>query len=195
MKTEVAKYLNGFPLGLDKVYARILLGIEIARREIIAKMLRWTIMAVRPLTLAELGVAIDVPVDPIIPFPPAEIAKDYISCCGNFLTITGDEVHLIHQSAKDYLLCIDLDSSPEPEVFVVKEEIARLEIASRCFYYQQEGALADGPVDLENDEAHLTKLPSLSYAETIGQHTQCVLLQGARCRGAAATGVWSRYRS
>lgn len=161
-KTEVVNYLNGFPPGLDEVYARILLEIEDRRREIVAKILGWTVMAVRPLTLAELGVAIGTSDDPHL--SQTEIAKDRVSWCSNFLTITGDEVHLIHQSAKDYLLRKDVDSNLELEVFRVKEEIANLEIARRCFYYLQEGALADGPVDLEEDKAYLIKFPLLSYA-------------------------------
>ena len=169
-KTEVLRYLNEFPPGLNEVYSRILLGIEENhRREAVAKILRWTVMAVRPLTLAELSVAIDTSVgpsiDPSIPdFSPTEIAKDRISWCGNLLTITGDQVDLIHQSAKDYLLRKDVDSNPILDFFRVKEETANLEIASRCFYYLQEGALTDGPVDLEKEAAHLTKFPLLSYA-------------------------------
>ena len=164
-KTEVIKYLDLFPTGLDEVYARILLQIERHRRENAAKILRWVAMSVRPLTLAELSVVIGTSDDPsIILFSHTEIAKDQISWCGSFLTITGDEVNLIHQSAKDYLLRKDIDSKPELEFFRVKEEIANLEIATKCFNYLQEGALADGPVRLKQETAHLTKFPLLSYA-------------------------------
>ncbi|KAL8793856.1 MAG: hypothetical protein Q9195_003582 [Heterodermia aff. obscurata] len=163
--TEVVKHLDLFPPGLDEVYARILLQIEQHRRETAARLLRWIVMAVRPLTLAELSVAIGTSVDPsTIHFTPTEIAKDRISWCGNFLTIIGDQVNLIHQSAKDYLLREDVDTKTELEFFRVKEETANLEIASKCFYYLQEGALADGPVDLKEDKAHLNKFPLLSYA-------------------------------
>ena len=164
-RTEVAKYLDLFPAGLDEVYARILLQIERHRRENAAKILRWVVMAIRPMTFTELSVVIDAFNDPSIThFSPAEIVKDQISWCGNILTIAGDEVNLIHQSAKDYLLREDVDSKPELEFFRVKEETANLEIASRCFYYLQEGALADGPVDLRKDVAHLAKFPLLRYA-------------------------------
>ena len=162
--TEVVKYLNEFPPGLNEVYARILFGIEIRRRKVVAKILRWTVMAVRPLSLAELGVAIGTSVDPIIQISLAEITRDQISWCGNLLTITGDKVNLIHQSAKDYLLRKVVDSKSDLEFFRVQEEIANLEIASKCFYYLQEGALADGPVDLEKSAAHLARFPLLAYA-------------------------------
>ena len=164
-RTEVVKYLDLFPPGLDEIYARILLQIELHRRETAARLLRWIMMALRPLTLPELSAAIGTSVDPsTIHFSPTDIAKDQVSWCGNILTVTGDEVNLIHQSAKDYLLRKDVDSKPELEPFRVKEETANTEIASRCFYYLQEGALAGGPVDLEKDKAHLNKFPLLSYA-------------------------------
>ena len=164
-RTEVVKYLDLFPPGLDEIYARTLLQVELHRRETAARLLRWIVMALRPLTLPELSVALGISVDPsTIHFSPTDIAKDQVSWCGNILTVTGDEVNLIHQSAKDYLLRKDVDSNPELESFRVKEEIANTEIAGRCFDYLQEGALAGGPVDLEEDKAHLNKFPLLSYA-------------------------------
>ena len=164
-KTEVVKYLDEFPPGLDEVYARILLQIGTHRRDIVAKILRWVVMAVRPITLAELSVAIDASDDPSTTHLSAtEIAEDQISWCGDFLTITRNKIKLVHQSAKDYLLRQDVDSKPELEFFRVKEEIANLEIASKCFYYLQEGALAGGPVHLKKDASRLKKFPLLSYA-------------------------------
>lgn len=57
--TEVEGALKLFPSGLEEVYARMLLQIDKDRRKIVAKILRWFVMAVRPLTLSELGAAIE----------------------------------------------------------------------------------------------------------------------------------------
>jgi hypothetical protein len=165
--SEVEKALERFPPGLDQLYARMLLQIHVDRRETAAKILRWTVMAIRPLTLSELSIAVDV--KPSIGFSRDEVIRDQVSCCGYFLTIKEDEVGFIHQSAKDYLLRKGPDSKPELENFRVKEDIGNLEVAQKCFYYLQNGAFADGEVDLTGrngpkDTSRLKDFPLLSYA-------------------------------
>ncbi|KAF4627871.1 hypothetical protein G7Y89_g10282 [Cudoniella acicularis] len=93
-----------------------------------------------------------------------EVIRDQVSYCGYFLMIKEDEVRLIHQSAKDYLLRKTPDSNPRLEVFRVKEEAGNLEITRKCLDYLQNGALANGKVDLLRDTAHLRAFPLLSYA-------------------------------
>ncbi|MCJ1269980.1 Ankyrin-2 [Lobaria immixta] len=161
---EVEKALDLFPPGLDELYARILLQIDVNRREIAAKILRWVVMAVRPLTLSELSIAIDTTARPSLGFSRDEVMKAQATYCGYFLTIKEDKVGLIHQSAKDYLLRKTRDSNPELENFRVKEEAVNLEIARKCLHYLQDGALAAGKVDLRKDTSHLRDFPLLSYA-------------------------------
>ena len=163
--TEVENALDLFPPGLDKLYDRILLQIDIRRREIAARILRWVVMAVRPLTLSELSIAIEITTrSSIITFSPEKIMRDQVSYCGDFLRIKGDEVSLIHQSAKDYLLRKTYDPNPALEVFRVKEEAANLEIARKCLDYLQNGALAAGVIDLNTNISHLKTFPLFSYA-------------------------------
>jgi hypothetical protein len=151
--TEVEKALDFFPSGLEELYARMLLHIDVDRREIAAKILSWVVMAVRPLTLSELSAAIETAVRPSVMFNCNEVIRDQVSYCGYFLTIK-DEAGLIHQSAKDYLLRKRRDSNPELEVFRVKEEIGNLEIARKCLDYLQNGALTNGEVDFLKNTAH-----------------------------------------
>ncbi|KAL9627502.1 MAG: hypothetical protein Q9164_007590, partial [Protoblastenia rupestris] len=73
-------------------------------------------------------------------------------------------VSLIHQSAKDYLLRKGYDPNPELEVFRVKIKDANIEITKRCLDYLQQGAYADGEVNLMKDTPHLEAFPLLSYA-------------------------------
>ncbi|MCJ1261200.1 Ankyrin-2 [Lobaria immixta] len=162
--TEVKIALDLFPPGLDKLYARMLLQIDIDRRDVAAKILRWVVMAVRPLTLSELSIAIDTTVRPSDDFSHDEVTRDQVSYCGYFLTIKEDQVSLIHQSAKDYFLRKTRDSNSELEFFRVREEVVNLEIARKCLDYLQNGALAAGKVDLQNDTSHLNTFPLLSYA-------------------------------
>ncbi|KAI9651903.1 MAG: hypothetical protein M1829_002114 [Trizodia sp. TS-e1964] len=162
--TQVEKALELFPPGLDGLYARILLEIPHHQREMAARILRWVVVAVRPLTLSELGTAVEATAGLSTSFGWEEAIKDFVSYCGYFLTIEGGKVNLIHQSTKDYLLRREPDSNSELEAFRILEGVANLEIASRCFYYLQDGAFANGPVNLEYDIKHLEAFPLLSYA-------------------------------
>ena len=161
---DVEKALDDFPPGLEKLYARMLLQIAIGRREIAAKILCWVVMAVRPLTLPELSIAIETTVRPSAILSRDEVVRDQVLNCGYFLTIEGDKVGLIHQSAKDYLLRKTSDPDPKLEHFRVKEEAVNLEITRKCLDYLQQGALAAGAVDLKSDNSHLKAFPLLSYA-------------------------------
>ena len=162
--TEVEIALDLFPPGLDELYARMLLQIDIDRREIAVNILRWVVMAVRPLTLSELSVATAITVRSSVAFSRDEVMRDQVSYCGSLLTIKENKVGLIHQSAKDYLLRKTCDSNPELEIFRVKEEVVNLEVARRCLNYLQSGALAAGEVDLRTNTSRLRAFPLLSYA-------------------------------
>ncbi|KAG8526141.1 uncharacterized protein KY384_000134 [Bacidia gigantensis] len=164
--SEVEAALNQIPSKLDELYARILLQTENSRRDMVAEMLRWVVMAVRPLTMYELMAAIDYPTKPSAYVDRDDFIKDQISYCGYFLTIEGEKVGLIHQSAKDYLLREACDANPELEFFRVKKEAANVEVARRYFHYPQEGALAEGPISLYNDmdKDRRKEFPFLSYA-------------------------------
>ena len=163
--TEVEKALNLFQPGLNKLYARILLQIDSGRREIAARILRWVVMAVRPLTLSELSIGIETTVRPSAPgFSRDEMTRDQVLNCGYFLRIEEDEVGLIHQSAKEYLLRKECDSNPELEAFRVKEEAANLEIARKCLNYLHSGALENSESHILRDTSHLRAFPLLNYA-------------------------------
>ncbi|MCJ1270547.1 hypothetical protein MMC22_010444 [Lobaria immixta] len=161
---EVENALDLFPRGFDELYARMLLQIDIDRREIAAKILNWVVMAVCPLTLSELSIALDITVGPSAGFRRDEVMKTKVSYCGYILTSKQDKVSLIHQSAKDYLLRKSRDSNSELEFFRVKEGPVNLEIARKCLDYLQHGALAASEVNLQTDTSHLEAFPLLSYA-------------------------------
>ena len=163
--TEVEEALKTFPTGLDGLYARMLRQIGSGRQENAAMILRWVVMAVRPLTLLELSFAVEPTVKSVsVPIDRDRRIRDQVSFCGYFLVIKGDEVGLIHQSAKDFLLRGAWDSDPELELFHVKEIVTNLEIARRCLDYLQSGALENSKSDVLSDVEHLSHFPLLSYA-------------------------------
>jgi hypothetical protein len=173
--TEVENAIELFPSGLEGLYARMLLQISEHRRETAAKILRWVVMAVRPLSLSELSAAVGTTARSSVGLSCEEVMREQVTFCGYFLTVKGDEVILIHQSAKDYLLRKTLDSNPELEFFRIGENKANLEIARRCLAYLQDGALAGGKLNLGGrhlgdrdtlvkDTSRLKAFPLLSYA-------------------------------
>ena len=106
-------------------------------------------MAVCLLTLLELSIVIETTVEPsAVHFSRDEVTRDQVSYCRYLVKIKGDEVGLIHQSAKDYLLCKTCDLNPELEIFCVKEDVGHLEIARKCFNYLHNGSLDNGDIDL-----------------------------------------------
>lgn len=162
---DVEKALDLFPPGLDELYARILLQIDVDQREIAAKILRWVVLAVRPLTVSELSIAIETSTrHSVFDFSHDEVTRGQISYCGYFLTIKDDEVSLIHQSAKDYLLRETPDSNPELEAFRINKRVGNLEITRSCFDYLQNGALANGAFSLKEDISRVKDFPFISYA-------------------------------
>ena len=163
--TEVEEALDLFPKGLDELYARILLQIDSRRREIAARILRWVVMAFRPLTLSELSIATETTAErSIVAFNRDERIRDQVSNCGYLLQIQEDVVGLIHQSARDYLLRKTRDSNPELEAFRVKEEVANLEIARKCLNYLHSGALEISKSHVLENTSHLRAFPLLKYA-------------------------------
>ena len=160
--TEVEAALDLFPPGLEKIYDRMLLQIDVDRRETAAQILLWVVMAVRPLTLAELG-AVFGPA-PSAYFDRDGFIRDQVLCCGYFLTIKEQEVNLIHQSAKEYLRKEVNKSISQLEDFRFNEQTGHQALATKCFDYLQNGALTDGPIDLKKNTSRLESFPLLSYA-------------------------------
>jgi hypothetical protein len=100
--------LRTIPKGLPAIYSRMLLQIESSRRHTICLILCWVTMALRPLTLEELAAAIGIESSDFLTRDQA--IRDHIAFCGYFLKIRDREVGLIHQSARDYLLCATPDN-------------------------------------------------------------------------------------
>jgi len=163
--TELKDALDEFPPGLDRMYDRMLLQIDARRKEIAAKVLLWVVMAVRPLTLSELGTAIELDIKCRGDFSIDQVTRDQVVNCGSLLSIDSktDEVRLVHQSAKDYLLRKTPHSNPDLEPFRIKEEAGTIQVAKKCFDYLHNGAFANGAIH-RSDTAHLKTFPFISYA-------------------------------
>lgn len=144
--SEVEASLHSLPTGLDGVYARILRQVKPQHLDKVRLLLHWVTMSYRPLNLAELGAAIGLESSETV--SGAISIRDHIGFCGHFLSVVGDKVNLVHQSAKDYLLRSQPDTNEQLELFRVKAKATHLELANICLDYLQSGSLQEGPVDL-----------------------------------------------
>ncbi len=163
--TEFETALERLPPGLNELYTRMLLGIKVDHQQIAARILRWVVMSVRPLTLLELSAIIEPTVEPPAGFTREDVTKDQVSYCGYFLMTKGSEVGLIHQSAKDYLLRGDRGSNPELKDFRMDEKAGNHEIARKCFQYLEDNLLASGDTAPRRKTSLLLEaFPLLSYA-------------------------------
>jgi hypothetical protein len=104
----IREKLKSLPKTLPGLYIDILRKIKPEDREYAIAILRWVVWAVRPLTLQELTIAIAIrPEDTSMSSLEGEMESDLSKVLrllfGPMINIRGDEVHLVHQSAKDFL--------------------------------------------------------------------------------------------
>lgn len=165
------------PKSLWQVYSSLLGNIPENAKETARDILIWVTTATRPLTLEELAILLlfqydsnasassDVSLD--------EIEAD-VRLCGPILVIRDRQVHLVHQSAKDFLLgdAKDTQKHPSSSYFAVDLDDSHTRLAQICITYLASNDFASGPlVNVEsrfgNDsvlEAHYTKYPFLRYS-------------------------------
>lgn len=102
IRTNVLGRLKSFPPGLDALYGRMIEQVHISEDAQVCKEILAIMSAVfRPITLNELT--------PIIKLLDDEcndhaLLKEIIGICGSFLTLRGDIIIFVHQSAKEFLL-------------------------------------------------------------------------------------------
>jgi ankyrin repeat protein len=158
---EALKTSCSFPKGLLAAYSHMLLQIERSQICVTSKILRWVVMAFRPLTLQELAAAIGIQSAASVTVEQA--VRDQVALCGLFLQVRGQEVSLIHRSARGYLLRKERDSNEVLEEFRIKPEEAHLEIAQGCFDCVAQSDLKYTPLDLYAESCS-EKFPLLKYA-------------------------------
>jgi hypothetical protein len=133
--------LNKLPVGLSLLYTRIYDEVMGNEYEDVAKytveILRAVVLATRPLSIGELAIVAGLPTDIQ---KELQLAEEYVEQCGSFLSILrndtsirgkgSDTVHLVHHSAKDFLLFQRHEELFSPACILEHERIAL-----RCLRY------------------------------------------------------------
>lgn len=124
--TEVVGALHAVPSGFSQ-YSRRMLD-NVPPDPIIKDIFRWVALAMRPLTLEELGAAIG---SPRGSFTSEQVVKGYVRRCFPFLETRSDSIYFFHSSAANYI-CHLLDRS---SLFAIDVQDGHLQIAKRCLEY------------------------------------------------------------
>ena len=176
---QIRETLNCLPSGLPAIYGRMLLGIPPDQRDSARTLLQWAAFAVRPLRLQELAAAMSTPES----LPRSEVkeaVRDLVMLCGPLLRteepretpqqdgeiVGGQEISLVHQSVRDYLLRSDPDSHAVLETFRFDREIIHLQLAQRCLDYMRSRTLQLEEYQLldATETQHWLENPLLEYA-------------------------------
>jgi len=153
---NIRRALDRLPRGLAEMYTQILdeafADDASDGADITKEILKAVVVAIRPLTLYELAVAADIPKED---WNDGSSLKEYVSQCRSLLMVRTDverkngrgvliqntTVHLVHQSAKDFLTSSKCKLFLSPELAEEHGNMARRSISYFC-----SGVFANGPI-------------------------------------------------
>ena len=125
---DIRKALTEIPLGMEKLYRRMLDGVknQPPRSGLMAtRILTWVACSWRPLNLAELEVALEPEFRGFV-----NLKDTIVQICGHFVTVDSEKVSMIHATARQFLLS-DCDGAPA----FIDSQIAHEHIAIICLKY------------------------------------------------------------
>ena len=159
-KHEIMTITSTIPQSVDEAYTKIL--DKSPNKERARRLLHIILAAVRPLSLQEVNVAMvmdkSIKSYEELDFWESRASVDKIkNICGLFVTIVDSKIYLIHQTAREYLICRDSSSSDIPEtspLFKWRESFdsreSNLVLAEVCVFYLQLGDFADSQFKLDD---------------------------------------------
>ncbi|KAJ5334876.1 hypothetical protein N7452_007279 [Penicillium brevicompactum] len=130
---KVQGKLKEFPPGLDSIYDRMMSQIMMSEdADLFKSVLSVCTTVLRPITLEEMMVYVDVPESSV------EVLEDIVRRCGTILSLQGNTVYLVHQSAKDFLL-----KQASGELFPCGEEKVQYNLFSASLLHLRENLRRD----------------------------------------------------
>ncbi|RMZ37757.1 hypothetical protein AFCA_002208 [Aspergillus flavus] len=130
---EVREKLRDFPPHLEKIYERMMSQIiDSDKSEICKAILGVTTTVLRPITLDEMMVYVDIPGN------DARALEDLVGLCGSFLSVQENTIFLIHQSAKDFIM-----GTASSEIFPHGKDMVHYDLFSRSLHLLRENLRRD----------------------------------------------------
>ena len=167
--SSFADQLNNLPANLEQMYCETLRQVPKEWEIYVAALLRWVALAVRPLTFAELRVALNLSTRAT--FEHSHL-KQMLTLCDTLLNVSNGQVALSHQSIQDLLVkpTSSLYQDTSLRAYYIEWEFVHAELANACVSYLENGALIGGPVRTQPtgkdtvDSNRLANFPLLAYA-------------------------------
>lgn len=147
---HIEQRLKDLPASLYELYDSLLAKVDLSATDRVRCILEWVVTAFRPLAVEELAIACEIAsLDPANPPNMEDLVSSMkwdIGLCGPLLTIRYGVVHLVHQSAKDYLLNqhARLEHSKNAASFQINGTESHAKIAVLCLKYFWLGDLIKG---------------------------------------------------
>lgn len=117
-KTAFIKQIGSLPTTVEDAYEKILGRLKGAKRGVARTLLHIVVGARRPLTLSEMDVAFQIATDSPNAESHKEIDLDHGNLptrirelCGLFVFVNNNQIYLIHQTAKEFLVAKDTPAS------------------------------------------------------------------------------------
>ena len=116
----IEQLLNSLPSGLPGIYNTLLKSIDLCRNQFALNALKWITLAPRPMKLAEMRVALALQPDSrdmedVARYQPYNVEAELMKTFSSLVKVLNDEVHLVHESAKDFLLGQSVESNQGPK--------------------------------------------------------------------------------
>jgi ankyrin repeat protein len=158
--------LDESPKDLDGMYCRILADIDTENQDDAAKILRILVSSLRPITTEELRLALVIglhhrTLESVDEESDMAIDRTIRIILGSLVRIHAPKVHLVHQSAKEFLLRLSTGNVAnlkafEPDLrtlYGINLQAANLELATACIAFLALADFEDGKILDENASA------------------------------------------
>ncbi|GFF75843.1 purine and uridine phosphorylase [Aspergillus lentulus] len=128
------------PPSVDAAYEKILARVPSNQIHTVRKILQIIVGARRPLTTQEMAMALGIALSPRSQtaaeagINPVRLAKRIRQLCGLFVFINNSKIYLIHQTAREFLVCRDLASNPN-SIYAFKQTDAEKLMSQVCLQY------------------------------------------------------------
>ncbi|KFY84255.1 hypothetical protein V498_07858, partial [Pseudogymnoascus sp. VKM F-4517 (FW-2822)] len=164
--SDIEEALQTLPKGLDEIYERILLSIKPKNTTIVATMLQWISLAIRPLTVPELAEAMQCEASGHL--SKEKLCLSYVESCGHLLQISAEvsvrpTITFVHQSVKDFIS--GLAQHPKISAFQVDRAQGNLNIACQLLSSMQNEWLEMAQDPGVVGSRHVDPYPLARYAE------------------------------